>query len=75
MPKFFFNTMCPDRCTTDLVGEDCRDWPEAERHARRTATRLVTAQLLSGEPPTGWIEVEDEDHRPVLLLPVRSVAC
>ena len=74
MSKFFFNTVCPDRSMTDMVGQDCRNIAEAKDRARETARELVFAQLSQGEPPSGWIEVEDESHRPVFMLPLRAVA-
>jgi hypothetical protein len=34
----------------------------------------VHKQLSDGTCPTGWVEVEDEQHRPLFLLPLRAVA-
>jgi hypothetical protein len=33
-----------------------------------------TKQLSDGTSPAGGVEVEDEQHRPLFLLPLRSVA-
>jgi hypothetical protein len=74
MPRFFFNTVCPDRCVNDIVGEQCTDAAQAKKFALDTASQVVTSQLKSGTPPSGWIEVEDEEHRPVFMLPFRAVA-
>lgn len=74
MSRFFFHTVCPDRNLTDTTGEECRSIAEAKERARQTAHELVSSQLADGKGPTGWIEVEDENHRPVFLLPLRSVA-
>ena len=74
MPRFFFNKLLSDATETDLVGEELSTSAEARRHAWDLATDLIQTRLATGEPPTGWVEVEDEDHRPVLLLPLRSVA-
>ena len=74
MSRFFFNTVCPDRSVTDAVGEDCRNVAEAKERARESARKLAYMQLERGEPPSGWIEVEDEKHRPVFMLPLRAIA-
>jgi hypothetical protein len=29
---------------------------------------------MAGKHPKGWVEVWDEDQRPVLMLPLRAVA-
>ncbi|HEX8668189.1 MAG TPA: hypothetical protein VF727_07435 [Allosphingosinicella sp.] len=75
MPRYFFN-LCSEGCEeTDVVGEYCPDDVAALGRALRTASEVVQKQLmadaLSGE---GWIEVEDEGHRPILRLPLRAAA-
>lgn len=74
MSKFFFSTVCPDGSQTDTVGEECRTLAEAKERAREAARKLVSSQLERGQSPSGWIEVDDESHRPVFLLPLRKVA-
>lgn len=74
MPRFFFNTTCPDRELTDLVGERCRTLEEARGHARKLASELANSQLFAGQAPTGWIEVEDEQHRSLFMVPFSSIA-
>jgi hypothetical protein len=74
MPRFFFNTVTPRGDGTDTLGDDCQDITEARDRARQTAVELVAAQLRRGQPPSGWVEVEDEQHRPLFMLPLRSVA-
>jgi hypothetical protein len=74
MPRFFFSAVTPRGSATDLVGDECRDAIEAKERARQTAADLVNAQLRDGSTPAGWVEVEDEQHRPLFLLPLRSVA-
>jgi hypothetical protein len=74
MPRFFFCAVTPKGSATDLVGEDCRDLSEAKEIARRTAAELVAAQLKGGQKPSGWLEVVDEEHRPIFMLPFRAVA-
>ena len=75
MPKFFFNIHCDTYQATDLVGEVCSDAVAARFEAHRTARELVREALSNGEfPQRGWVEVEDEQHRPVLILPLKAVA-
>jgi hypothetical protein len=74
MPRFFFCPVTERGSATDLVGEECRDLHQARERARETAAELVSAQLNSGTNPRGWVEVTDEDQRPVFILPLRAVA-
>jgi hypothetical protein len=74
MPRFFFSKVTPLGAATDCVGDECQDLSEAKQRAREAASDLVSAQLEAGEAPSGWIEVEDEQHRPKFMLPLRSVA-
>lgn len=76
MPTFYFNVHCSNYEITDLVGEKCRNSTMARVEALRTAREIIQDALLSGSfPQDGWIEVEDEEHRPVLTLPLRQAAC
>jgi hypothetical protein len=74
MPRFFFNIHSDDYDATDLVGDHCRDTRHARAEACRTARDLVRETLALGRLPDGWIEVEDEEHRPVLVVPFAAVA-
>jgi hypothetical protein len=74
MPVFYFNVRCDEFHLTDIVGEECPDALEARAEACRTARELVQDELLSGRVPQGWIEVEDEEHRPVMVVSLRDVA-
>ena len=74
MPKYFFSQTCPDRVMTDVCGEELRDRREATARARELAMELASEQLAQGRSPAGWIEVEDEDHRPLFMLPLRAIA-
>jgi hypothetical protein len=75
MPRYYFNLSCQDFETTDVVGECCRDDVAALHEAMRAASAVLRQRLLDEQPcPNGWIEVEDEHHRPVLRLPLRA-AC
>ncbi len=58
-----------------MVGESCPDDVAALNQAFRTASSVIRARLLADELfAGGWIEVEDESHRPVLELPLRAAA-
>jgi len=74
MPKYFFSQVCPERCMSDVCGEELQDRREATARAHELALELASLQLDQGRGPTGWIEVEDENHRPLFMLPLRAVA-
>ena len=75
MPRYYFNVCCDRFEATDVVGEHCRDRNAAHAEALRAARAVVRTRLLSDDLPSmGWIEVEDEQHRPVLRVPLRSAA-
>jgi hypothetical protein len=74
MPRFFFSPVTSRGAATDTLGEICQDLSEARERARQTAAELISEQLQSGQPPSGWVEVEDEQHRPLFMVPLRSVA-
>ena len=75
VPRYYFNVCCDDYEETDLVGEACPDDLAALSGAMRAASAVVQRRLLMNAPTQcGWIEVEDESHRPVLKLPLRAAA-
>ena len=74
MPRYFFCPVTERGSATDLIREECRDLDEVKERARETAFELVSAQLSSGSKPRGWVEVTDQDQRPVYILPLRAVA-
>lgn len=75
MATYYFNVRCDEFETTDLVGEECDSLSSIRGEALRAARELVLSDLLSGRVPhRGWIEVEDEEHRPVLTLPISAAA-
>ena len=57
-----------------MVGEHCPDDVAALKEALRAASELVQQQLLFNKVTDAWIEVEDEDHREVMRLPIRAAA-
>jgi hypothetical protein len=75
VPRYYFNVRCDASEVTDLVGESCADDVAALGQAMRTASAVVQNRLLANEISLGgWVEVEDEGHRPVLRLPLRAAA-
>ncbi|HEY0412973.1 MAG TPA: hypothetical protein VGD66_07520 [Allosphingosinicella sp.] len=75
MPRYYFNFRCDKFEATDLAGEYCRTADDARFEAMRAARRIVRQRLLEQDfTHMGWIEVEDEAHRPVLKVPLRAVA-
>jgi hypothetical protein len=75
VPRYYFNVCCDASEATDVVGESCADDLAALSQAMRTASAVVQNRLLANEISLGgWVEVEDERHRPVLRLPLRAAA-
>jgi hypothetical protein len=75
MPRYYFNICCDEYEATDVVGESCADDLAALSQAMRTASDVVRQQLFIDRlSADGWIDVEDERHRPVLRLPLRAAA-
>ena len=74
MRTYYFNIHCDGFQLTDIVGEVCESTEDARAEACRAARALIQDELLSGRLPNGWIEVEDEEHRPVMVVPLRDAA-
>lgn len=74
MPRYYFNICSDEFEETDMVGEHCPDDVAALKEALRAASELVQQQLLFNKVTDAWIEVEDEDHREVMRLPIRAAA-
>jgi len=72
--SYYFNVHCEEFEIPDLVGEECPSLEAVRREALRTAQDLIRDNLLAGKMPHGWIEVEDEEHRPVMTLPLKAAA-
>ena len=71
MPRFYFHVYGPGFDAPDLVGKDCATLECAHKAAHRLAGDLVTTSLVSGKvPAASVIDVEDENLRPVLSLPL-----
>ncbi len=75
MPRYYFNVCCDSYEATDVVGRACPDELGALSEAMKTASEHVRQRLQgSAFAGDGWVEVEDEAHRPVLRLPLRAAA-
>jgi hypothetical protein len=69
MPRFFFNVF-DDSAKIDEVGQDLPDVAAAHEAALEEARAILADEARSGRIDLSHrIEVEDEERRPVLLLP------
>jgi hypothetical protein len=71
MPTYYFNLRGEDFELPDLIGKSLDDDAAARAEAERLAAELVESALASGKmPPDAVVEVDDEQMRPVLALPL-----
>jgi hypothetical protein len=71
MPLYYFNMRGERFEHPDLTGRDLPDAAAARAEAERLAAELIETALVSGEmPPDAYVEVDDEEMRPVLSLPL-----
>lgn len=71
MPTYYFNLRGKDFELPDLAGKELSDDMAARVEAERLAAELVESALISGNlPPEAVVEVDDEQMRPVLALPL-----
>jgi hypothetical protein len=71
MPTYYFNLRGEDFELPDLTGKRLSDDGAARAEAERLAAELVESALISGAiPPDAVVEVDDEQMRPVLALPL-----
>jgi hypothetical protein len=71
MPIFYFNVRGERFEMPDLTGRECPDEAAARAEADRLAADLIETAAAAGEaPPQATIEVDDEEMRPVLALPI-----
>ena len=74
MPIYYFHVRGDGFEVPDIAGRLCADPAAARREAERMAEDLVATALAAGAPPPeAVIEVDDEDQRPVLALPLTEV--
>jgi hypothetical protein len=73
MPIFYFNLRGEGLDQPDLTGRDLPDEAAARAEAERLAEELIeTARAAGLRPPEATIEVDDEELRPVLALPLNE---
>lgn len=75
MPRYFFNVRAPGFEETDISGRACPNDVAALAYAMEVAGGLVRDQLERLDYGCrGEVQVEDERHRVVMVLPVRAAA-
>jgi hypothetical protein len=75
MPRYFFNLRSPAFEEIDVSGRACANDVEALAHALEVAGGMVRDQLERLDYGCrGEVQVEDERHRVVMVLPVRAAA-
>lgn len=73
MPTYYFILRGEGFELPDLAGKSLRDDEAARAEAERLAAELVETALVAGRlPPDAVIEVDDEEMRPVLALPLNG---
>lgn len=71
MPTYYFTLRGEGFETPDLAGKSLADDAAAREEAERLAAELVESALAVGAvPPDAVVEVDDEQMRPVLALPL-----
>jgi len=71
MPIYYFNVRGEDFELPDLTGKSLDGDASAREEAERLAAELIESALISGNlPPDAVVEVDDEQMRPVLALPL-----
>jgi hypothetical protein len=68
--RYFFDVHGETFANPDLVGRDLVDDDAARAEAHQLAKEVVVAELTGGLPEKTWVEVVDEDQRPILLMPI-----
>ena len=73
MSRFFFHLRGGGLHFDDPVGTECRSVGEARRFALMLAQDLAAGDETAHEyPPSTYVDVEDEEARPVFMLPLRA---
>jgi hypothetical protein len=71
MPTYYFTLRGESFEFPDLTGKTLPDDASARAEAERLAAELVETALVAGTlPPDAVVEVDDEEMRPVLALPL-----
>lgn len=75
MPTYYFTLRGESFELPDLAGKTLPDDAAARAEAERLAAELVETALVAGTvPPDAVVEVDDEEMRPVLALPLNPAA-
>lgn len=75
MPIYYFHLRGEGFEVPDLAGKECVDAAAARAEAERLVAEIRETARLSGKPPLpATIEVDDEQLRPVLTLPLVQAA-
>ena len=75
MPIYYFHLRGEGFEVPDLAGKECSDAGAARAEAERLVAEILETARLSGEPPlAATVEVDDEQLRPVLTLPLAATA-
>jgi hypothetical protein len=71
MPTYYFSLRGENFELPDLAGKSLSNDSAARAEAERLAAELVESALISGaRPPDAVVEVDDEQMRPVIALPL-----
>ena len=75
MPIYYFHLRGEGFEVPDLAGRECRDDEAARAEAERLAAELIETALISGETPApATVEVDDEELRPLMAIPLHAPA-
>ena len=75
MPIYYFHLRGEGYEVPDLAGRECPDDEAARAEAERLAAELIETALISGEAPAAaTVEVDDEELRPVMAIPLHAPA-
>jgi hypothetical protein len=73
VPRYFFHFERQDANASDLIGHDLPNDEAAKDEAAKLAADVGMSDAIEGQLPTfEWVEVVDEQQRPVARLPVRD---
>ena len=74
MPQYFFNVHGEMSAIPDLVGRKLPDDEAARAEGKALANEVAKLELASAFPENSWVEILDNDLRPVAVLPVNETA-
>jgi hypothetical protein len=73
MPTYYFQLRGEGFEATDLAGLECADDEAARAEAERLAAELIETAIVAGEiPAPATVEVDDEELRPVIAIPLKA---